>query len=156
MKRIYIVFFWFALSVQMFAQGAQSKFSPEKFDAALQQFITKEACLTPQESAKFFPIYKEMQTKQRALLHRQRTIAKVKPSDNKGCEDAIRKRDETELELKRIQVTYHDKMLTVLSASKLYDVLKAEDRFFRQQMRRWGGHKDGARKDGGHKEGQKK
>ena len=98
---------------------------------------TKEACLTPQEAAKFFPIYKEMQAKQRAVFERQRQLAKVKPTDEKGCEKAIRQRDEYDLELKRIQQTYHNKFLSVISASKLYDVLVAEDRFHRQMLRGW-------------------
>ena len=113
------------------------KFSPEKFQADLEQFITKEACLTPQEAAKFFPVYKEMQVKQRAVYDRQRQLGWGKPADEKGCEKAIRQRDEYDLELKRIQQTYHNKFLSIISASKLYDVIKAEDRFHRQMLRGW-------------------
>ena len=113
------------------------KFSPEKFQADLEQFITKEACLTPQEAAKFFPVYKEMQAKQRAVYDRQRQLGWGKPADEKGCEKAIRQRDEYDLELKRIQQTYHNKFLSIISASKLYDVIKAEDRFHRQMLRGW-------------------
>lgn len=119
-------------------QQPQQKFSPERFQAELEQFIAKEACLTPQEKAAFFPIYKEMQAKQRTVFSRQRQLGKVKPADEKGCEQAIRKRDEYDLELKRIQQTYHNKFLGVLSASKLYDVLKAEDCFHRQMLRNAG------------------
>ena len=42
------------LSVSAFADEPQ-KFSPEKFQAEMEQFITQEACLTPEEAAKFFP-----------------------------------------------------------------------------------------------------
>ena len=115
----------------------QMKFSPEKFQADLEQYITKKACLTPQEAAKFFPIYQEMQSKQRAVYERQRQLGWVKPADEKGCEKVIRQRDEYDLELKRIQQTYHNKFLSVISASKLYDVLNAEDRFHRQMLRGW-------------------
>ena len=114
------------------------KFSPEKFQADLEQFITKSACLTPQESAKFFPVYREMQKKQRVVYDRQRNAGKVKPTDEKGCSKAIRQRDEDDLELKRIQQTYHNKMLSIISASKLYDVIQAEDRFHRMMFRNWG------------------
>ena len=130
----------FALTVvaQEQQRPLQQKFSPERFQAELECFIAKEACLTAQERTTFFPIYKEMQAKQRAVFDRQRQLGKVKPADEKGCEQAIRKRDEYDLELKRIQQTYHNKFLTVLSASKLYDVLKAEDRFHRQMLRNAG------------------
>ena len=125
---------------QGFGQGngqQMGKFSPEKFQADLEQFITKEACLTPQEAAAFFPVYKEMQRKQRSVYERQRRESRMKPADEKGCEKAICQRDEDDLELKRIQQTYHNKMLSIIPASKLYDVLKAEDRFHRQSMKYW-------------------
>ena len=122
---------------QNFGQQQQQKFSPEKFQADLEQFITKEACLTTQEAAKFFPIYKEMQAKQRTVYERQRQLGFGKPADEKGCEKNIRQRDEYDLELKRIQQTYHNKFLSVISASKLYDVINAEDRFHRQMLRGW-------------------
>jgi len=140
MKKISFIFFSLLLTIAITAQDGRQRpgrFSPERFQAALEQFITKEACLTPQEAAKFFPIYKEMQAKQRAIFELQRKLAKVKPTDEKGCEKAIRQRDEYDLELKRIQQTYHNKFLSVISASKLYDVLKAEDRFHRQMLRGW-------------------
>ena len=78
-----------------------------------------------------------MQSKQRAVYERQRQLGWVKPADEKGCEKVIRQRDEYDLELKRIQQTYHNKVLSVISASKLYDVLNAEDRFHRQMLRGW-------------------
>ena len=124
----------------------QQKFSPERFQAELEQYITKHACLTQKEAAKFFPIYKEMQCKQRAIFDRQRQLDKMKPADEKGCETAIRQRDEYDLELKRIQQTYHNKFLTVLSASKLYDVLKAENGFHRQKLRN-AGHRGDKKKE---------
>jgi hypothetical protein len=138
MKRVTILIVALAVVMGVNAQGSQNeRFSPERFQAELEQFITKEACLTPQEAAAFFPVYKEMQKKQRAIYDRQRQLGWVKPTDEKGCAKAIRQRDEHELELKRILQTYHNKMLSVLPASKLYDVIIAEDRFHRQKLRSW-------------------
>lgn len=139
MRKLTTIVFALAVAVAVMAQPQQQqqKFSPEKFQADLEQFITKQAFLTPQEAAKFFPIYKEMQAKQRAVYERQRKLGWGKPADEKGCEKAIRQRDEYDMELKRIQQTYHNKFLSVLSASKLYDVLNAEDRFHRQMLRGW-------------------
>jgi len=141
MKRLMTILIALVLAVAAIPQYQKPqqppKFSPEKFQADLEQFITKEACLTPQEAAKFFPVYKEMQAKQRAVYDRQRQLGWGKPADEKGCEKAIRQRDEYDLELKRIQQTYHNKFLSIISASKLYDVIKAEDRFHRQMLRGW-------------------
>ena len=38
------------------AQNHHKKFSPEKFEQELKQFITQEAKLTQDEAAKFFPV----------------------------------------------------------------------------------------------------
>ena len=120
-----------------FNAPAQEKrhFSPEKFDAELQQFIIQEAHLTTQESERFFPVYKEMQRKQRSLYDRQRRQGKNKPQDEAGCQKAIQEHDNIDIELKRIQQTYHNKFLDILPASKVYDVIRAEDRFHRRMLK---------------------
>lgn len=142
MKRLYSFALLLMMAFMVSAQSeqhksGQKKFSPEQFDAELQQFIVKEANLTPQESAKFFPVYKEMQRKQRALYDRMRQMGQIKPKDEKSCQKAIRERDEIDVELKRVQQSYHNKFLDILPASKVYDVIKAEDRFHRRMLKRW-------------------
>lgn len=119
-------------------QGQGQRFSPEQFQAQLEDYFKKEAHLTPQEAAIFFPIYKEMQEKQRAIFERQRNLARVKPADEQGCLKVIKERDEIDLELKRIQQAYHLRFLEQLPASRVYDILQVEDRFFRHMMRSWG------------------
>lgn len=155
MKRIISTLFLAALTLGIAAQGGHQhpsgqqgrqqtstqqgqRFSPEKFEAQLQEFITTEAHLTPQEATKFFPVYKEMQQKQRALFSRQRELEKEKPSDEQGCLKVIREGDEIDLELKRIQQAYHKTFLELLPASKVYDILKAEQHFHRRMMKNWG------------------
>ena len=83
MKRLQLLFFAFAFALCLPAQEVNKpeQFSPEKFDAELRQFITNEAKLTEQEAAKFFPVYKEMQAKQRAVFARQRAQLMNKPEE---------------------------------------------------------------------------
>lgn len=120
------------------AQEHGKGFSPEKFDAELRQFIIQEAGLTADEVAKFFPLYNEMRDKQRELFMRQRKLGMGRPSDESACKKAIQERDDVEVEQKRVQQTYHNKFLCVLSASKVYKVIQAEDRFHRKMLRQWG------------------
>ena len=129
------------LGVSAFADEPQ-KFSPEKFQAEMEQFITQEACLTPEESAKFFPLLREMHQKQRAIQCQIKKECKIKPVDEAECKKAVQKRDVYELELKNIQQTYHNKFFSVLPASKVYDVIKAEDRFHRRAFKNWSQKKD--------------
>ena len=79
-----------------------------------------------------------MQEKQRAVFMRQRNVSRVKPADEQGCLKAIKEQDEIDLELKRIQQTYHLRFLEALPASRVYDILRAEEHFHRNMMRNWG------------------
>ena len=117
------------------------KFSPEKFQADLEQFITQEAGLTAEEAARYFPLLREMYTKQRAGHGQIKKECLVKTGDEAECKKAVQKRDVYELELKTIQQTYHNKFLSVLPASKVYEALKAEDRFHRRAFRHWSSQK---------------
>ena len=131
----------FLCSLTSASAEEQQKFSPEKFQADLEQFITQEAGLTADEAAKFFPLYREMQSKQRVIYKQMKELGKNKPADEKACRKAVEKRDELELEQKRICQSYHQKFFNVLSASKVYDVIKAENRFHRKAIRHWEQHK---------------
>ena len=130
-----------AVLMMMFVLGVnaeeQQKFSPEKFQADLEQFITNEAGFTTEEAAKFFPLYREMQQKQRAVYHKMRELFKA-PSDEASSKRAIQRRDQYEIELRSIQQTYHNKFFSVIPPSKVYDVIRAEDRFHRHAFRNWG------------------
>lgn len=143
MKRCTIIWgmlFWtiMAMAQQPQQQNGGRHFSPEKFESELYQFIIREAGLTQEECAKFFPVYKEMRKKQRGLFERQRNASKVKPADEKGCMKVVQDRDNIEVEQKRLQQTYHNKFFDVLPASKVYDILQAEDKFHRGMLRQWG------------------
>ncbi|MBQ8097385.1 MAG: hypothetical protein IJ243_09945 [Prevotella sp.] len=144
MKKFSFILLMTVLAASMSAQdrrhqqSAEQRFSPERFEAQLQEYITKEANLTQQEAAKFFPVYKEMQEKQRIQFDRQREQSKIKPTDEQGCMKAIKESDEIDLELKRIQQNYHCRFLELMPASKVYDILKAEQNFYRHMMKNWG------------------
>ena len=134
MKKILLITLFLFTLVSARAEE-QQKFSPEKFQADLEQFITQEASLTADEVAKFFPIYREMQSKQRTVYKQMKELGKNKPTDEKACRKAVEKRDELELEQKRICQSYHAKFFEVLPASKVYDVIRAENRFHRRALR---------------------
>jgi len=136
MKKILTIVVILLSALTMKAETPQ-QFSPEKFQADLEQFITNEANLTPEESKKFFPLYREMQQKQRVVFKQMKDLGVNKPADEAACKKALEKRDELELEQKRIQQNYHKQFLNVLPASKVYDVIKAENHFHRTAFRKW-------------------
>ena len=133
-----ILLVWYA--VPTFADEPE-KFSPEKFLAEMEKYITKEAKLTNEEASKFFPLLREMHAKQRVVYDKIKKECNIQSSNDAECKKAVQKRDVYELELKTIQQTYHNNFLKVLPPSKVYEALKAEDRFHRRAFRDWSGHR---------------
>lgn len=138
LMRVVVILFTIHCSLITASATEPQKFSPEKFQADMEAFITKEASLTADEAAKFFPVYREMQHKQRAVWNQMKDLGRNKPADEAACRKAIEKRDQLELEQRRIIQTYHNKFFKVLPASKVYDVIIAESRFHRFAMRNFG------------------
>ena len=140
MKKILFCLLTFALAVTTARAHDPQKFSPEKFQADMEQYITKEAELTPEEAERFFPLYREMQQKQRKIYNQMKQARKNKPTDEASFKKAVEKRDCQEIELKQILQCYHNKFFSVLPAEKVYRVILAEDKFHRNAFKQWGGH----------------
>lgn len=134
--RRYIISILLVLCSVLAIAQEPKKFDPAQFEADLEQFVTTEARLTPAESAEFFPLYREMRKKQMAYFCDHRRWHYVDEADDKACADAIRRLDNNDLEIKRLQQAYHEKFLHILPASKVYRIIKAEDKFHRQQFKR--------------------
>lgn len=111
-------------------------FNPAKFEADLEQFITVNACLSPSQAASFFPVYRQMMKKQRALFDEMRQLRMTNPKDNEACEEAIRKQDELDIQIKQLQQEYHGRFLMMLPANKVLSIIKAEEKFHRQIFRK--------------------
>lgn len=118
------------------AQDRDHKFDPAKFDAEMEQFITTEAALTPQEAASFFPLFREMLKKQRMYFGQMRRFYHIDTNDEKACREAVLEHDRLDMEMKQLQQDYHQKFMRVLPPSKVYKVLRAENKFHRQMFKR--------------------
>lgn len=118
------------------SQGQRPPFDPKRFEAELEQYITIHASLTPQEASKFFPVYRQMMKKQRALFDEMRRLRMINPKDNEACEEAIRKQDELDIQIKQLQQEYHGRFLMMLPANKVLSIIKAEEKFHRQIFRK--------------------
>ena len=145
-KKIAYIIMLLLLTVTVDAQNAkpnEKKFDPEKFMQEQEAFITKQAKLTTQESARFFPLFRELQNKQRTLFHKQRKYAKSKPQNDKEAAKIIAEIDQTELQIKKLQTDYHNKFCKVIPATKVFQCLQAEERFKRHIMDKMTGKKQG-------------
>ncbi len=135
-NRLAVVILAVFMMLTVNAQEKRERLSSERFRADLEQYITRKAGLTPKEAARFFPVYTEMMDKQRVVFNKIKQLKRVKPVTEAECKKNILQRDKYEIEIKNIRKTYHEKFMRILSAKKVYDVLKAEDKFHRQAFKR--------------------
>ena len=135
---------WVALLTLLFALNASAQnnkhFDPVKFDRELEQFVATEACLCPQESSAFFPLYRELRKKKKVLFDQSRRLRHTDISNDKACEETIRKQDDLDIEMKELQREYHNKFMKVVPASKVLKVIRAEEKFHRQYFKKVANH----------------
>ncbi len=147
MKRALLIIFAVIVTATAYAQNDKRNFSKERFKTEMRNYIIKEAKLTEKETAAFFPIFDKMKDEQRAIYRKMREVCKQRPTTEKECADAIKKHDELDLEFKKIQQTYNNKLMKVVPASKLFDAIKAEDRFYRKALNNYNKRNDKAAKN---------
>ena len=123
----------FSLSI---SRQRPRKFDPQQFEKRLHQYIATEAGLTPGEAAAFFPLFDEMQRKQRLLFDKMRIYMHTNTDDNRASLKAIQAMDNNDLEIKKLQKEYHQKFCKVLPAGKVLQILKADDKFHRKAFKK--------------------
>lgn len=127
----------FTLLLVVVAAAAEHDFNPRRFQADMETFIVKEVGLTPAQIDKFLPLFREMQTKQRALFDEMRQYRRMADfGDDNACARAIHRMDNIDVQIRRIQQQYHRKFLAVLPGRVVMKILRAEDCFHRRVFRR--------------------
>ena len=99
--------------------------------------MVKEAELNTREQAVFVPLYKELDARKRRVFEKRKKLGNKKPQSETECREVIQQQDKYDLEIKKIGQQYHNKFLEKISASKVYDILKAENRFHRKMLKHW-------------------
>lgn len=138
MKKYLLIIITVFCSMALYAQD-RPKFDPVKFEADLEQFVIKEANITPAEQKEFLPIFREMRKKQVSLMEASRKNFGKKPSTEQEWEQSIKNHDAMEIEMKKIAQNFHLKAIKVIPASKVMKVIKAEECFHRQQFKQFAG-----------------
>lgn len=122
--------------------AGEHKFDQEAYKAEQHQFIQKKACLTAEEAKIFFPVYDELRAKEREIFNRMRELRKKgAPVTEAEARKLILEFDNNELELKKLQQRYHQKLLKLMPAKKLAAALFAADRFDRKKFSEWNGNR---------------
>ncbi|MCI1247007.1 MAG: hypothetical protein LKG14_06460 [Prevotella sp.] len=133
MRRKLFILLIFVMGVFYFASGFEGNgFNPARFQMEMEQYIVTRAGLTPLEASKFFPVYREWKAKERSYFEQLRLYRHINSRDPRVCTEAIHKRDQIDINIKKLQMIYHRKFLKILPATKVYQIVRAEDKFHRQ------------------------
>ena len=122
-------------------QGQRSerpRMTPEEYRAKQQEFITRHAELTPEESAAFFPLYFELQGKKHEANRRVWKEARRVPPHERTEEECDKMTDamaDVKIECATLEKEYLVKFKEILPAKKLMRVQMAEERYQRELLR---------------------
>lgn len=136
MKRLSTFIILCAICCLAVAQD-NKKFSPQKYQEELEQYIVKEAGFSKKETETFLSMMRENDKKKRSMLHEMRKLGRDKQESDDYCRKIIIQRDNIEMKVKKLQKDFHEKLLEQLPASKVLKAIKAEERFHRRQLRKW-------------------
>lgn len=114
------------------------RMTPEEFQAKQKEFIISHAELTETESAAFFPLYFELQSKKHEINGRVWKKARaVRPHERteEECNEMIDALADVKIECATLEKQYLAKFKEILPAKKLMRVQMAEDRFQRELLK---------------------
>lgn len=118
--------------------GRGGRVDPSEFRHKLERFIIDEAGISPDEAAKFFPVFHEMKDKQMEIGKQIMRLKKKKdPAQmtEKECTEIVLKVESLKVEQAKVGESYTKKMCKTISSKKVFKALKAEDHFHRMMLR---------------------
>jgi hypothetical protein len=140
MKRFGLLVILFLFIGEVSAQGPNGKprFSPEEFRQKQEEFIIREALLSPAEAARFFPVYHELGKKKFEIDRKIRIAVRrsFKSELSEGeAQKVLSQIDKLQVQKVRLEQTYHEKFRRMLSAQKTLRIMAADAKFDRMLLR---------------------
>ena len=116
---------------------AQERLSREQFKIKQQTYLMEKAGLTVEESAKFFPIYFELQDKKTEINNSYwKVFQNIKPGETTEAQykEILTTIYDTRIRIDKLEQSYSEKFLKIISAEKLCKIFMAETNFHRDLM----------------------
>ncbi len=136
---------------------AQKRLSREQFKIKQQTYLMEKAGLTVEESAKFFPIYFELQDKKTEINNSYwKVFQNIKPGETTEAQykEILTTIYDTRIRIDKLEQSYSEKFLKIISAEKLCKIFMAETNFHRDLMRgfgNFGGNRNNNNNNGGNR-----
>lgn len=120
-------------------QNGRPHFSPEEMKQHLNEFITREAHLTPDEAQKVMPILETMLKEQWKLAKKETEAIHTawQTKTESDFERAIDKATDLAIESKKVERRYYKKMHSVISWQKVLCVRRAARKFSMEALKKF-------------------
>lgn len=132
------------LSVATFAQpGSRFKEKKEQVKSLKVAFITNELDLTPEESAKFWPVYNAFEDKQHEIrkqklkVYMDRADNSIDKLSEKEATNVLNQMESTEEELHQLKKKFITNLKGILPATKILKLKKAEEEFSKKLLQQY-------------------
>lgn len=138
MKKYFLFLIMAFLCITVEAQKSQNKCTEEEFRAKKQAYIAEQAELTPEETAKFFPIYFELEKLKKEANRKAWKLAKEghnPQATEEQYENILNGFIDAGERVNELDREYLKKYQSVLSNKKIYKVLHAEIKFNRHMLK---------------------
>jgi|ADurb_Cas_02_Slu_FD_contig_91_625867_length_906_multi_3_in_0_out_0_1 hypothetical protein len=143
MKKYLLIFVLFlsiipAISAHEGERDPRPRLSPAEFRAKMQEFITRDAGLTDDEAARFFPLYFKLDDQRRAINDRSWQLVHQGDNDNlseaqyKGIIDGIYS---NRIAIDKLEKEYTARFHKIVSYKKILRIHRSEIRFNRFLLR---------------------
>ena len=114
------------------------RMTPEEYQAKQKEFIVRHAELTEEESAAFFPLYFELQSKKhevnRSVWKQARAVAPHERTEEE-CVKMIDALADVKIACAQLEKDYLQRFKEILPAKKLMRVQMAEERYQRELLK---------------------
>ena len=143
MRRVLLLAFSAIILISSSAQAQSNSvrrphMTAEEFQTKQKEFIIHHAELTNEESAVFFPLYFELQSKKHEINGRAwKKVRSVRPHERteEECNEMIGALADVKIECAMLEKEYLAKFKKILPAKKLMRVQMAENRFQREILK---------------------
>lgn len=140
-KLLTVILILFSISAT-FAQGGKFKQKMEQVKSMKVAFITNELALTPEESAKFWPVYNTFEAKQKEI-RKQKVSAYLNHRDNatlmtdKEASALLAQMESNEEQLHQLRKKLVADLKGILPAVKIIKLKKAEEDFNKKLLEQY-------------------
>lgn len=140
MKKLIAIFVLLCVGISSLpaAGRCEQHLSREEFRNKQKAFIIEQAGLTKEETAKFFPVYFELQDQKKKFNDESWSLIRKGKEDSvteAQYEEIIERVCDNRIASDRLDKSYLDKFKKILSSKKIYLVQRAEMRFHREMLK---------------------